>query len=1253
MKYKNECCFTSRAFAAFSVLALAACSTLQVDVDVYKGPLSNDKDVELEQFAILASAAKPVLEKYQVLEIEKVICRESGRNNQLSARPSFGLCVPDKRLRKELNACATFKDLSCARRYRERAEKLRKDSRSSIHHIEEVLKLYRNIENYFAKVNDDLQELNTHYSISKASRHNIDALETLHEIAGLYLDVLDYLNRNPYTFDTRREQSSYYSTYLSALVERMDMRNLAVTLQLYGCFDHALDEKLAQFREQVELATDSRFRKLWSCDSVPGDVAGFWRNKNSSSRAFWSGGNVYRVAREGLVAAVTDNPMAGVEALHLAREKNIARDYKKILEKFVLESGSAPTSGNDLDKRLKAFYALRAFYDSSRDKTSNAGDREAWTVNLDSLACDAAQTDGNACEEKARTWTTRNWLYQGAQEDPIVNVQTFDAAVSSFGDTRLTPGIETLIFQFIDYRDCLHADWSDIDCPGSPGDQEKVAERARERLAHALIRFAQQLVFLADSQAYFEHGRSNGERDQSVTVLQAIGNAILVLADDYKRLDNYDRDQRNAAREIAAVRASVSGRPGDSFEAILHDIDVERTSVGGVSAALAADMGGLNAELKKLSKQLTKANGYASDFNNTDADLRDDSTRDGIKQYINNDLNRAIMLAYEFVGGRFESRIEENIVTATGETTPSDFKDRVIEELEKVAIEIPAITDEIDLIKDYLNGSGAFFSQNAGAKIGWDSTTDKSYSSAWIDHKSYLAKRGEPLSELRVLGSEGADLDRRIETAEEARGEFAAAAATLVEIGKKHPDHSIVLRKKNPSATYDWIISEIDNLTAVELSDGAKVKARKVITYDRVSSVMSRIDLALLDVENPDALLGERVKRTDVLRQVVDQLKYAHIDAIRRQGENGSDAVKIAAAIKMADDYRSGLAYIRPIGSYLRSSFAASDLTANKNLFGWNNTLSKQAARGFVPFWNEAGEKEEVLSRIDSQFWQTINTVRVAGGGNTNYVVAKDDVGNFYVKGYESNHEDIFKSMSNLALFGIGGAMGTNLLRRDEQGKLVLDNTSPATEIYEKYENRYAEQTKKHLESVRAVLGSGEASDAIAVVKSVRGVWASDAANKSGLNIVADTAGESLQMTASTLKTRDEVVEQDNSLSQYEKMRQRGEIIMDGLFAIQLFQQKIDSSISAQTLDANDPAANKLKQYQYRIAVAKTVNKEIEQILDARRRALADYENGVIILGEVVAAEQKSDPATGAPAQGALPLESVDELNPPAAPPAN
>jgi hypothetical protein len=41
--------------------ALTACAITKIDVDVYKGPLSNHEEVQMERMAVMAIGAKPLL----------------------------------------------------------------------------------------------------------------------------------------------------------------------------------------------------------------------------------------------------------------------------------------------------------------------------------------------------------------------------------------------------------------------------------------------------------------------------------------------------------------------------------------------------------------------------------------------------------------------------------------------------------------------------------------------------------------------------------------------------------------------------------------------------------------------------------------------------------------------------------------------------------------------------------------------------------------------------------------------------------------------------------------------------------------------------------------------------------------------------------------------------------------------------------------------------------------------------------------
>ncbi|MGB1008064.1 MAG: hypothetical protein ACPGVX_12870, partial [Thalassobaculaceae bacterium] len=58
-------------------LALSGCAVATVDVDVYKGPLANHDDVQVEQMAVMATSAKPIL-----LRLREVVAPE-GAYDQL------------------------------------------------------------------------------------------------------------------------------------------------------------------------------------------------------------------------------------------------------------------------------------------------------------------------------------------------------------------------------------------------------------------------------------------------------------------------------------------------------------------------------------------------------------------------------------------------------------------------------------------------------------------------------------------------------------------------------------------------------------------------------------------------------------------------------------------------------------------------------------------------------------------------------------------------------------------------------------------------------------------------------------------------------------------------------------------------------------------------------------------------------------------------------------------------------------------
>jgi hypothetical protein len=100
----------------------------------------------------------------------------------------------------------------------------------------------------------------------------------------------------------------------------------------------------------------------------------------------------------------------------------------------------------------------------------------------------------------------------------------------------------------------------------------------------------------------------------------------------------------------------------------------------------------------------------------------------------------------------------------------------------------------------------------------------------------------------------------------------------------------------------------------------------------------------------------------------------------------------------------------------------------NDPSLGWRNMLLdrfKQIVKG-------DDIRNNTLVDLDKAFWQNINTVRVTAAGDSNFTLAKDDVGNWYVKAMGADPKAMIEAAKGMALYNLGGRFDANLLRIDE-----------------------------------------------------------------------------------------------------------------------------------------------------------------------------------------------------------------------------
>jgi hypothetical protein len=412
---------------------------------------------------------------------------------------------------------------------------------------------------------------------------------------------------------------------------------------------------------------------------------------------------------------------------------------------------------------------------------------------------------------------------------------------------------------------------------------------------------------------------------------------------------------------------------------------------------------------------------------------------------------------------------------------------------------------------------------------------------------------------------------------------------------------------------------------------------KEVAILDDTLSRMSPVHRRTVGIESVDGILShEKPTAKDVRDVWIELLEYEH-DLALYYGK-AQRAKEIAEALAEARKKREGMIFIRPAMAYLRTSFPATSLQSNPNLT-WDNMLGGHMMRS-IPFGPQMDEflnldakrDARITAEIDKQFWQNINRVRVAGGGFTNYAVVKDDIGNWYVKGYSANPEDVIKSAKNLAMFAAGAEAGANLLHgagSDEkvgEGKVAEDGAgwSGLERVFAEYQDNYTKQTLDDYSRVKDMLKSPKLEDQI------RKSWRQ---NKDITLNVADNTFEQLNtQLAGAVETHLKPVRK--KLKQKVKTApEQASLILEALGALRRFHNRLVSGIKGLNLagqgltEASEGSGlveeAVLESQRGRRAEAGAVNavksavcNRVLEILDQRRDAIDDYQTALVVIGQ-------------------------------------
>jgi hypothetical protein len=302
------------------------------------------------------------------------------------------------------------------------------------------------------------------------------------------------------------------------------------------------------------------------------------------------------------------------------------------------------------------------------------------------------------------------------------------------------------------------------------------------------------------------------------------------------------------------------------------------------------------------------------------------------------------------------------------------------------------------------------------------------------------------------------------------------------------------------------------------------------------------------------------------------------------------------------------MVHIRPAFAYLRSSYTSTSLQQDAGL-DEKNMLSANAFKSlpFSNFFQSKYEQTKAKTRleIDKQFWHNINRVSLRGGGITNYVLMKDDIGNWTVKNYSSDPEPIIKSARNLALFGLGGGEANLLSRLEQTGATegqVPGTPAPRTVLerqFDGFERRYKEQTATDLTTV------------IAAVNDIENKIEKDWDRQDGLD--ADVLELPPVLAVVAAKYLEEAKKEPTDGAPKEKQ------ILDRMRALKHFHDGAEAGIRDKAKEKAKDDKEKQKLYERAIvSMTRTVREEMLKLLGTRSDSVNKFETQVEVLNESV-----------------------------------
>lgn len=1102
---------------------LTGCAALTIDVDVYKGPLSNDQDVQAEQTAVMAIGAKPML-----IQLRNRLEESAMERFRESTRPKY-YHHPDDRLPPlvERKGCGPFSPSSPISGF----DQYWNDPLPSNYdfcdetafRVNSILELYkdRGEENEFTPllqtVMDELKKLEEAYQVLAAKGDQYRA-QLQRDWDRLTADSLRKYG----------DKGKEFNDHLAALVKGFGTFLKGTGQMPYpreGSFLSFLNDEGGEVKDflknEMKFDLHEVMKKKWENKKLPGSNDLNWKRTDTEySYTYW----YLALANKEIVEAYADlifdknfsrNKEEFVQWVTQTAQSFIAaeKSLQKLLEtnlKIIKKLGE-PDNKEFKDRYLATAASLASNMISYRHLKlickSHSEKMNIHGINI----CQSADSPYllktlimhhpvetahyflflDEWYTKSNDETVLNSLYGIAmgptptQENGVnsdiesVIGEIFAGnkmfAAGSLQGGRLNDGIETLLEEY------LNLAHNQPQNSALQEDHGKKVEVKKDQLFKALARFAQKVLFISNYHRLFTVGTPDDTTLKYVDGLQAVGNSIISQVDEHNKRTRFeDRvkanvlDPESARKEAQALAfgMALSEDPERVRKRIIEALEAKKFPQNRFRQ--------IAEEIQTLKNKIQAArdtNTEAEDaFNGAKA--RVSELESGIKTAKSNkDHWKTISDAFKpGTNEPWKTKIEE-VNKASQTYKLEDYLTAIKKKL------VSGNQDEIEVI-DFLIGKKELVIDNPGKeKSGADfmkaiqekaeeqqeieAKNEQDKNKLLQDHEKNrdLAKKKMPQirEELQRIQVKLAEKEQELEGLKAKATDSAKLTAAInilknvhTQLGKdvgRDPEtdeqnQAQTLHEALTQLEHQGLLGQVEEALKAESGAGemSNVNPNDYVVALEATRAIDSFKRLKERLNNGNDLSHNARNAKEVMETVVSALEYEYVAVVRDQGQNTPGARHLARAIKQAKEKVNRTKYIRPAADYLRSSFPSTALQVDPKI-GWKNMLRNNGIRSILGdgLSDEQKERAKLKIDIDKQFWQNINRVHVSGAGDTNYVIIKDDVGNWVVKNYSASPEVIIQSAKGLALFGMGGGMGANLLGRS--GIFESAETSPAEKL--------------------------------------------------------------------------------------------------------------------------------------------------------------------------------------------------------------